>query len=96
MTPHICEELWERLGHTESVFRERLPVADPAYAASEQITLVVQINSKIRARIEIDADTPRDQLEELALANERIQELVGGKTPRKVIVVPNKLVNIIL
>ncbi len=68
MTPHLCEELWERAGHTDSVFRAELPVSIPEYAAAEQITLVVQINSKIRARIDMDADIPEAELEAAALA----------------------------
>ena len=102
MTPHICEELWERFhperesGDADSIFRVKLPVANPEYAAAEQMTLVVQINSKIRARIDINAGLPETELEALALANKRIKELIGDKTPRKVIIIKNKLVNIIL
>jgi leucyl-tRNA synthetase len=96
MTPHLCEELWERIGHTESIFRSAMPIADARYAAAEKITLVIQVNSKIRAREQIDADTPEAEVERLALANPRVQEILGGKTPRKVVVVKNKLVNLIV
>jgi leucyl-tRNA synthetase len=96
MTPHLCEELWERIGHTESIFRSSMPVADPRYASAEKITLVIQVNSKIRAREEIDADTSEAEVERLALANPRVQEILGGKPPRKVVVVKNKLVNLIV
>ena len=96
MTPHLCEELWERIGHKESIFRSSMPVADPRYASAEKITLVIQVNSKIRAREEIDADTPEAEVERLALANPRVQEILGGKPPRKVVVVKNKLVNLIV
>jgi leucyl-tRNA synthetase len=96
MTPHICEELWERSGHTGSIFRIPMPVADPRYAAAEKITLVIQINSRIRAREEIEAGTPEAEVQRLALENPRVQEMLAGKTPRKVVVVKNKLVNIIV
>ena len=96
MTPHICEELWERTGHTGSIFRIPMPVADPRYAAAEKITLVIQINSRIRAREEIEAGTSEAEVQRLALANPRVQEMLAGKAPRKVVVVKNKLVNIIV
>ncbi len=96
MTPHLCEELWERIGYKESIFRSSMPTADPRYASAEKITLVIQVNSKIRAREEIDADTSEAEVERLALANPRVQEILGGKPPRKVVVVKNKLVNLIV
>jgi leucyl-tRNA synthetase len=96
MTPHLCEELWERMGHTESIFHSAMPVADPRYATAEKITLVIQVNSRIRAREEIDADTPEAEVQRLALANPRVQELLAGKSPRKIVVVKNKLVNLIV
>ena len=96
MTPHICEELWEKTGHSG----EHLQVVDAGGGSSvrlaEKITLVVQINSRIRAREEIDADLPESEVERIALANPRIQELLAGQTPRKIVVIKNKLVNIIV
>lgn len=96
MTPHLCEELWERTGHGESVFRTRLPEAQEAYAKAETITLVIQINSRIRAREEIPAETSEEDIKQIALGNERIQELLAGKAPRKVLIIQNKLVNIVV
>jgi leucyl-tRNA synthetase len=96
MTPHLCEELWERTGHSESIFRSALPQADLRYVSAEKITLVIQINSRIRAREEIDADSAEADVEALALANPRIQEMLAGRSPKKVVVVKNKLVNIIV
>ncbi len=96
MTPHVCEDLWERMGHKESVFRASMPQADEALTRAETITLVIQINSKIRAREEIPAGEPDDKLREIALANPRIQELLAGNPPKKVLVIQNKLVNVIV
>lgn len=96
MTPHICEELWEKTGHTGSVFGHKMPVADPEYAKPEMITLVIQVNSKIRARTEIAADSDEETIKEIALNNDRIQTLLEGKQPRKVITIKNKLVNIVV
>jgi leucyl-tRNA synthetase len=95
MTPHLCEELWERTGHSGSIFRAPMPEADPRFVSSEKITLVIQLNSRIRAREEIDADMSESEVEALALAHPRLQELLGGRAPRKIVVVKNKLVNII-
>ncbi|UCG51284.1 MAG: leucine--tRNA ligase [Candidatus Latescibacterota bacterium] len=96
MTPHLCEELWERSGHRESVFSASLPQAVEDFAAQETITLVIQINSRIRARQPIAADTDKDEIERIALSNSRITELLGGRSPKKVLVIQNKLVNIIV
>ncbi|MEE9271529.1 MAG: leucine--tRNA ligase [Candidatus Krumholzibacteria bacterium] len=96
MTPHVCEDLWERMGHKESVFRASMPQADEALTRAETITLVIQINSKIRAREEIPAGEPDEKLREIALANPRIQELLAGNPPKKVLVIQNKLVNVIV
>ena len=96
MTPHLSEELWERTGHTRSVFHASIPEPDPQYASAEKFTLVIQINSRIRAREDVEADTPEEELRRIALANERIQALLAGASPRKVVVVKNKLVNIIV
>jgi leucyl-tRNA synthetase len=96
MTPHICEELWQRMGHDRSVFETPLPTADPRYVTEETYDLVIQINSKIRARETVAYGTDRPELERIAMANDRVRELVGHKKPAKVIVIPNKLVNIVV
>jgi leucyl-tRNA synthetase len=95
MTPHICEELWERTGHTESLFRTPMPEAQASYAQEETMTLVIQINSKIRARQDIEVGKDEAEIRELALSHPRIQELLAGKEPKKILVIQNKLVNII-
>jgi leucyl-tRNA synthetase len=96
MTPHFSEELWERMGHTQSVFETAMPSADPQYVKTEMYELVIQVNSKIRARASVPYGTDRAELERVALANDRIKEQIGAKTPAKIIVIPNKLVNIVV
>jgi leucyl-tRNA synthetase len=96
MTPHICEELWERSGHRESVFHAPMPVADPAYVQAETFDLVIQVNSKIRARESIPTDTEPESMKAIALANPRIREILGGAAPKRVIVIQNRLVNIVV
>ncbi|GAB4460121.1 MAG: leucine--tRNA ligase [Armatimonadaceae bacterium] len=96
MAPHIADELWERLGYTERfVYNEPWSTADPAVAAEEEITLVVQVNGKLRDRLTVPADADNATLEAAALASDKVQEHTSGLTVRKVIVVPGKLVNIV-
>jgi len=94
--PHFAEELWELLGHAESVFRQGWPTFDAKATAADQITLVVQVNGKLRAKVQLAAGLDKQALEAAALADPKIQAQLEGKTPRKVIVVPGKLVNIVL
>jgi leucyl-tRNA synthetase len=84
------------MGHARSVFESRMPEPDTAYVSAETFDLVIQINSRIRARETVDASLDADAMRKLALENERIRELIGDATPKKVIVVPRKLVNILL
>ncbi|QLQ16047.1 MAG: leucine--tRNA ligase [Micropruina sp.] len=94
LTPHIAEELWARLGHPASLAFEPFPVADPALAADETVTCVVQVRGKVRARLEVPADISADELEAQALALPRIAEETTGGV-RKLIVVAPKLVNVL-
>ncbi|WP_405187855.1 leucine--tRNA ligase [Streptomyces anulatus] len=95
LAPHIAEELWRRLGHTESVVHQDFPVADPAYVVDETVTCVVQIKGKVRARLEISPAITDEELETLALADEAVVAALGGAGIRKVIVRAPKLVNIV-
>ncbi len=96
MTPHICEELWERTGHTGSIFHTPMPVCDPALAREDTFDLVIQVNSKIRARESIPTDTDPEAMKTIALANPRVREILAGATPKRVIVIQNRLVNIVV
>lgn len=95
LAPHIAEELWRRLGHTESVVHQDFPVADPAYVVDETVTCVVQIKGKVRARLEISPSIADAELEALALADPAVVAALGGAGIRKVIVRAPKLVNIV-
>ncbi|HXV13825.1 MAG TPA: leucine--tRNA ligase, partial [Candidatus Krumholzibacteria bacterium] len=96
MTPHLSEELWERTGHGRSIFSAALPVADPAYTRDESFDLVIQVNSKIRARETVPADTDAERMKAIAMAHPRIQEILEGRTPKRVVVIQNRLVNIVI
>jgi leucyl-tRNA synthetase len=94
--PHVAEELWTRTGHPYSVHQQPWPGWDEAVAAEEMITLVVQVNGKVRDRIEIDVDTDQATARALALETEGAQRHMAGKQVVKVIVVPRRLVNIVV
>ncbi len=93
--PHLAEELWEQCGEKESLALASWPGYDESLTVDDQTTVVLQVNGKVRAKVELAADTPQDELERIARENGRIRELVQGKTVRKVIVIPGKLVNIV-
>jgi leucyl-tRNA synthetase len=92
--PHVAAELWERLGH-ERLHEQPWPEADPALVAEDTVQVVVQVNGKLRDRLQVAAGTPEDELVSLALASERVRAHVNGN-PRKTIVVPDRLVNIVV
>ncbi|MFF3694014.1 leucine--tRNA ligase [Streptomyces sp. NPDC002221] len=95
LAPHIAEELWRKLGHTDSVVHRDFPVADPAYVVDEAVTCVVQIKGKVKARLEVPPGISDDELEKLALADEGVVAALDGADIRKVIVRAPKLVNIV-
>jgi len=94
--PFLAEELWEALGRTGPVFHQRWPDYDEALAREESAEVVIQVNGKLRGRIFADFGTPRESLERLALGDAKVQTLLDGKKIVKIIVVPDKLVNIVV
>ena len=95
ITPFLSEELWEKLGHPYSVHQQDWPAWDPELAADEMITLVVQVNGRLRDRIEVPADISEEDAQEKALASQRVKTHTEGKTIRRVIYVPGRLVNVV-
>lgn len=93
IAPHICEELWSKLGHEHSLAHEAWPKADERYLGQDNVTAVVQIKGKVRAKLEVDPEIDPDELERLAL--EAVADRLGGKAPRKVIVKAPKIVSIV-
>ncbi len=94
--PHLAEELWQALGHRESLTYEPWPKFDPALTKADEIEVPVQINGKVRLRLTVPAEIDKAELEKTALADARVKELIGSKSVRKVIVVPGRLVNIVV
>jgi leucyl-tRNA synthetase len=95
-SPHIAEELWEKMGHSEMLIRTPWPVFDPALTREEIVTIVVQVNGKIRDKFEAVRDLAEKDLEEEALRLPKVRAALGGKSARKVICVKNKLVSIVV
>ncbi|MCC6731262.1 MAG: leucine--tRNA ligase [Chthonomonadales bacterium] len=94
--PHLADEMWERLGKEGSTYHAAWPQADPDVAAEDEITLVVQVNGKLRDRLTVPAGTDKEGLEQAALASARVREALEGKQVRDVIVVPGRLVNVVI
>ena len=96
VTPHLSERLWNDFSGAEvSIYDSAWLVVDESALVKDEITYVVQVNGKLRAKLEVSASSDKSQIEELAKADENVQRFLEGKTVRKVIVVPNKLVNIV-
>ena len=93
IAPHICEEMWSKLGHTKSIAHADWPVEDSRYVGADTVTAVVQIKGKVRAKLEVDPNIDASELEKLAL--EAVADRLGGKKPRKVIVKAPKIVSIV-
>ena len=95
LAPHIAEELWQKLGHEESLAYAPFPVADERYLVADTVEYPIQVNGKVRSRITVAADAGRDEVTAAALADEKIVAELAGAEPRKVILVPGRLVNIV-
>ncbi|MEV0435778.1 leucine--tRNA ligase [Nocardia sp. NPDC050413] len=95
LAPHIAEELWERLGHNTSLAHGPFPTADPALLVADSVEYPIQVKGKVRSRIQVPADADPAAIEAAALADEKVLALLEGAAPRKVIVVPGKMVNIV-
>ncbi|GED26057.1 leucine--tRNA ligase [Brevibacillus agri] len=96
IAPHLGEELWEKLGHNDTIAYEPWPTYDESKLVEDEVEIVIQINGKNKEKMLIASDSTKEQMEELALSNELIKELIEGKTIVKIIAVPGKLVNIVV
>ena len=96
MAPHFCEELWEVIGNSSQLSQSKWPVFDPEAAKEDEITLVVQVNGKLRSRLTVSAGENEETLKEMALADKNVQKFITDKDIRKIIVVKNKLINIVV
>ena len=95
LTPHVAEELWSRLGHSGSLAHGPFPEADERWLVPDVVEYPIQVNGKVRARVTVAADASTEDVQAAALADARVVELLDGRAPRKVIVVPGRLVNVV-
>jgi len=96
IVPHICHELWRELRPGTELIQQTWPNADEAAMAQDQVTLIVQVNGKLRGQISISTDATKELIEQTALANENVQKFVDGQSIKKIIIVPGRLVNIVI
>jgi leucyl-tRNA synthetase len=96
LTPHAAEELWSRLGHDTTLAYEPFPAADPALLKADSVEYPVQVNGKVRGRVTAPASAERAAVEQLALDDDKVRAALAGRPPKKVIVVPGKLVNVVV
>jgi len=96
MVPHFCEEMWQLTGHAQPLQLQTWPSFDPAAAEEDELTIVVQVNGKLRGRLTVPAETGEEEIKQLALADEKVSGFISGKTVQKIVVVKGKLVNIVL
>ena len=95
MVPHLAEQAWAELGRPGLIADAEWPKADPALLVEDEVTIAVQVNGKLRDTLTAPRGAPRETLEEMALASEKVVRVLEGKAPRKVIVVPDRLVNLV-
>lgn len=96
IVPHICHELWRELRPGTELIQQTWPNADEAAMAQDQVTLIVQVNGKLRGQISISTDATKELIEQTALANENVQKFADGQSIKKIIIVPRRLVNIVI
>jgi leucyl-tRNA synthetase len=95
ISPHVTEELWAHLGHGESLFRRPWPTPDPGALARQEVTVVLQVDGKVRSRLTLEIDAAEARVQSLALADDKVRPWLDGRTVERVVVVPNRLVNVV-
>ena len=94
--PHICEEIWSKLGHSKSITHTKYPAFNESFLVEDSVNYPISINGKMRLKLELPASMGKDEVEQFVLANEEVQQRLDGAKPKKVIVVPKRIVNIVV
>ena len=94
--PHTAEELWQELGHEESIFQQKWPEAEAEFLKEESITLIIQVNGRVRDKVAVRADVLEKEAKELAISREKVKNWISGKKIKKIIFVPGRLINIVI
>ena len=95
MGPHVAEEAWATAGNEGLIADAAWPVVDPAMLVDDEVTIAIQVNGKLRDTLTLPKGLPREEVETAALASDKVAQFLGGQPPRKVIVVPDRLVNLV-
>ena len=95
-SPHVAEEMWEKLGHADGLLTAHWPVADPELARSAELEIPIQVNGKLRSRVITSPDVSEEDLRAAALADDKVRALMAGHEVVKVVIVPRRLVNIVI
>jgi leucyl-tRNA synthetase len=96
IAPHMMEELWSKFGHDESITYAKWPEFDESKLVSDTVEMIIQVNGRLRDKLSMPVDTDKEKVKEIALSDEKVQKFLDGKDVVKVIVVPNKIVNIVV
>jgi leucyl-tRNA synthetase len=96
MAPHFAEELWQQMGFSDSLVDRKWIEWDSNFIESDEVSIVIQVNGKVRSQLVVDSDSDQEKVKEAALADSKVKSYIEGKEIRKVIVVPKKLVNIVV
>ena len=94
--PHLSEEIWSNLGNKKNIHLEKWPEYNPKLIKKENFELIIQINGKLRDKISVESGISQKEAENIALNQEKIKNFIGGKTVKKIIFVPEKLINIVI
>jgi leucyl-tRNA synthetase len=94
--PHICEELWELLGHSNSITFESFPIFDPSMLVESTKTYPISINGKVRLKLELSLDLNKQEIEKIIINNPDVISKLDGKSPKRVIVIPGKIINLVV
>jgi leucyl-tRNA synthetase len=94
--PHFSEEMWERLGYEYSVFNQKWPEWDEKALEREMIEIAIQVNGKVRSKVQVPSNATDEELKQVALSDERVKSYLDGKEIKKVVIVKNRLVNIVV
>jgi leucyl-tRNA synthetase len=94
--PHLAEELWEKLGHSDTILKAQFPNWNEEYLKESSFEYPISINGKVRTKMEFALDMPKEDIEKVVLASELVNKWTEGKPPKKVIVVPGKIVNVVI
>jgi len=94
--PHFCEEIWEKIGYSSSITKVKFPQWDKKYLVESEIVYPVSFNGKMRFKVNLPADMEKNEIEKIIMSNEKTKHYIGSSTPKRIIIVPKKIINIVI